>query len=410
MTSVIDIERAWEQVRRNPRDLEPRRHLARLLIAQGNPLGEFLDLVLTPEQEVPAGGYKRANELFQRHGDEWFPLAPGETLAFKRSWTQFVGRGLPDALGVSPRGPPAEELIEWWAAHHPIRHVHIRHPEPAEALSALERRGLLALVDTLELHECTLTDAAVDVLANATAGLRSLQLTKPVGLDASRAERLFRGSGLAGITFLGIAATPLEAPVMRALWSGVPKLESLRLFNVELGKERLDLPPGTRRRWTELHLEGSITASQALELIRGLDLSVTRSLRLRGASVRDGLMTHLRDAVRTGELQALHALDLQSTSMGAEQLEVLLEAPPPSLVHLDVSSNNIGEKGLKALAAYARQSPTLKSLPLTGIHVGSGVMEAASDWDGSYVGSFEKGLTVQELHQKFGFPVALKTT
>jgi hypothetical protein len=40
----------------------------------------------------------------------------------------------------------------------------------------------------------------------------------------------------------------------------------------------------------------------------------------------------------------------------------------------------------------------------------SGVWEEASDWDGTPTGSFEKSLTVKEIHQKFGFPVGLKTT
>ena len=78
-------------------------------------------------------------------------------------------------------------------------------------------------------------------------------------------------------------------------------------------------------------------------------------------------------------------------------------------MRLDVSFNPIGEEGLKALAAYARQSQTLQALPLDGIHIGSGVMEEATDWDGSSVGSFEKTLSVQEIRQKFGFPEALRT-
>lgn len=415
------VDRAWALVRKAGREVEPRRHLRDLLLARGDALGEFLDLVLTPDDVVRAQNdaderagtplktmrarHARADELLRLHGATWFPYPPWDKSRWKRDWSTFLGRGMPDAAAVFSFGPPQLEVLEWTSARFPLRHVSFRDVDPADGLRFLDERGLLPCLGSLDLVECTFSDATVDVLAGAAAGLEGLQLSRPRGLEGDRAARFFGARAFSSLKHIGVASTTLEPAALRALWAVASSLDELRLHEVVLGAGSLG--PLSSLAVERVTIEARLADRQLIEMLGGLRLASLRTLTLRVKGSLKGFFKFLAERAKRGELDALTVLDLEHNHINDDQVRMFLAAPPPNLSALVLSNNSIGLKGLEALCAWAKSTTTLRRLGISTF-IGSGVWEEGTDWDGTVVGAFERGLTVEEIRDRFGFPKHLK--
>ncbi|XP_074843445.1 tonsoku-like protein [Carettochelys insculpta] len=103
-------------------------------------------------------------------------------------------------------------------------------------------------------------------------------------------------------------------------------------------------------------------------LLRALKLhSSIRQLRLAGTGLDDGLAAELLATL--GTMPSLALLDLSANQLGAEGLRALVGVTPPpllfqSLEELDLSLNPLGDKSCEALACLVRACPVLTTLRL----------------------------------------------
>lgn len=416
-----EVERIWSDIKARPRDLEPRRGLAKVLSEKGDPLGELLTLMLMTDEEIGARnrederaghGYKflasreaRVEALLREYGDTWFPKHPEES--FRVSMNTLRGRGLPDRLALFSFTKEPVDKLTWFTARYPLRSLSIATKDPAPVIDAGEAGGHFARMEGLALEENHWSPAAVEALRRASPGPLDVALQAPV-VSASDWPSILGARIFAETTSLRITRTSLEGTALEALWSSFPKLEELNLYHampkapVRLGLKPLRL----------LNIAGPWTDDGAIDLMKGLELRSVQRLELKEGAGSERAIRWLVGQAAAGRFESLDELVLQESSLDDDLVTVLAGAAPKSLRVLDLDRNQFHEKGVAALAELANSGrcPKLEAIRMRGLFVGSGRYEESGYVDTYWQSpsSYEVALTFDEIRQKFGFPAGLR--
>jgi uncharacterized protein (TIGR02996 family) len=241
---------------------------------------------------------------------------------------------LPGLRNLSRLSWPAKVLAATLPAMAGLRELSTDHtPMTAAQAKALVDSGALARLVDLQLYEAGLTDAALAPLWTAPAGLRTLSLlSNPL---TTRSVQALADSGVGqSIETLNLGFCPVGAGL--AALGRLPRLKHLKLRRVGLDGAALDrllAALGPRLETLELGQEPLVAA--ALQALAG------------------------------ASLPRLTRLDLPLMALDAAALATLARAPGlRSVLDLNLSSNPVGDAGVRALADAGWER--LRTLDLDG--------------------------------------------
>jgi len=268
----------------------------------------------------------RSDELEKAHGPRWLaevPKVAGVTFAgFERG---FVGE--------------ARVALGRWTRDRPRR------------VAALYAAG--------PFRELTLDDATPDKVTDLLTPAAALRLTKLEFFDISRplevTRRIAASPHVRNLTALEFFDLALDDDWL-AVVAGSPHLANLaRLFPVDCGpfgvagvRALAESPHLTRLTGLYLHLDGTAVEACGV-LAEAASLATLRELDLAGYLGPDGL----GDLSRSPHLLGLRELGLHGTGLGDSGMQVLAGSRWRSMRGVDLSMNQVGDGGARALASWA---------------------------------------------------------
>ncbi|MFT3698476.1 MAG: TIGR02996 domain-containing protein [Kofleriaceae bacterium] len=352
------------QIRATPDDDGPRAIVADVLAERGDPRGEFIHLQLENSDDDERD--TREELLLRRFARQWSHDAGvrDARVSFRRGFPVALA-GSPETLLASEAAlitQPITELILDEVPFHQAAQLRrlIEHPalerirrlriapgpydQPADGLVRLWRSDLPAL-RTLELSARTLSDSTVSALVEAPwfAQLERLALDR-------------------------VPITPSQLPRM---FDALPKLQALDLRAMRVGPAVASRLAGIRAPLTRLYLDATELTVDGARAIFGSP--IMRNLE-RLAIGHDHLQLSVDTLAAQSYLGRLRMLGLFEARLAPADAQAIATGPFEELVELNLTGNNIGAAGARALA----ESETLRSvtaLYLTANTIGADALD-----------------------------------
>jgi uncharacterized protein (TIGR02996 family) len=315
-------------------DDTPRLIYADWLEERGDPRGEFIRLqcarAALPEWDRRAQVLLRQERvLLEQHGAAWraeLPRLAGIT------WDEFE-RGVVTSIHAASFETLYRHAKKIWQAA-PVVRVMVTGPS---GKVRLDKRQALPRLRSLKVTPRGLTGVPLAQLADAPllSSLQTLDLAN-CGPGINTFADLFQSPHLANLSALVLANTPF----------GFPDLRALAYFHPFKGLTSLTL---RGRFGSPYEDDGNIGRAGVRILTQSPSFSKLAALDLGGNAVNKQAV---RDLVTSRNLSGLRVLALDDNVIEAADLEAFAEAHTlPRLTHLNLGYNQIGDRGLRALAS-----------------------------------------------------------
>jgi uncharacterized protein (TIGR02996 family) len=379
------------------------------LTERGDPQGDYVracvELSKLPPDHPDAEALNgRLNELSAAHAEEWYaPLGElGLRPEFYGTFTPWawmsLDRGVIEEVAIDRPGVLPQNAARLFAAAPFLRKLRFEqgHLDPA----ALAKVKQLTQIEELDLHRTELTAEGLRALLRSRylTGLKTLgiggntvghagvhELTAWAGLTRldtldlaacnvgpEAVAELVGSANVANLKCLRVGGNALDTVAVGAV-VGSPHLRSLT--ELDLGGAA-GLEADTMRRLPSavfakslqnLNLDSATFQPGAFEAFMRCKLPALQTLKLNSVALRVPGAAALARAAFAGTLAELY-LDL--CSLRAAGVEALAGGTFPKLTTLDLSRNNLGNRGGVALADAAGSFPALTSLRLWSDNLG----------------------------------------